>query len=176
MKTLFLALVVLASGITSAHAGNGNAAAGSQLEYSTTFELGTGEKKTLLIRVNPTLNVVSHGDAEIPSHGFYNYEVQGSVIENGTACPFTLLLFQENGAVRSTEAVLAAGIDRSGSLQTCSKLTLKLASLRALLNQTEGAISLYASGLNLPLAKSTLHFTRIYQEPVSSGNDPWHDY
>jgi hypothetical protein len=176
MKNLILVFAVLASGMTSAHAGGGYTAADSQLEYSTTFEIATGEKKTLLIRVNPTLNVVSHGDPEIPSHGFYNYEIQGSLIENGTNCPFSALLFQENGAAKSTEQVLAAGIDRSGSFQTCSKLTLKLASLRTLLNQSGGAISLFAPGLSLPLAKSTLSFTRMYQEPKSSGSDPWHDY
>ena len=176
MNKLILVLTVLASGMTSAYAGNGTLAAGSQLEYSTTFELSTGEKKDVLIRVNPTLNVVSHGDPEIPSHGFYNYEVKGTVIENGTNCAFTVLLFQENGPVQSTEQVLAAGIDRSEHLQLCSKLVLKITSVRALLNQTDGAVSLFAPGLKLPLAKSTLHFSRIYQEPASSSRDPWHDY
>ncbi|NDG84241.1 MAG: hypothetical protein EBX52_04285 [Proteobacteria bacterium] len=169
MKNLIFVLTGLLSLSTLARAE-------SRLEYSADFEISTGEKKSLTLRISPILSISGHGEPEIPSHGFYDYEVQGTVIENGTSCPFSVLLFQQNGPKMSTEQVLSGGIDRSETFQTCSKLSVKIASVRALLNRADSTVSLFASGLRLPLAKATLHFTRVYQEPVSTSSDPWHDY
>jgi len=169
---MMLSLAVLIVGASPAHAQTPSSP--SLREYSASFDLPTGEKKTITLRVDPAASVVAHGDPEIPSHGFYNYEVTGKVIENSATCPFTALLHQENGEALGTRQLLASGVDRSEAIQTCSKLILKIASVRALLSGSSASVSLYAPGLELPLAKGSLRFIRLYQEPVASGEDPWH--
>lgn len=142
-------------------------------EFSGFVRIDSGEAKRFILNVNLDLRVDRHGDPEIRDHGFNNYMVTGTVIEDSVRCPFEALLAQgsEEMGPRTTAQVFQSGADRTLSITLCSGLKMSMGSTRALLMDQTSKMDLYAPGLKQKIGQGTLSSGGIKTVPTPSMDD-----
>ena len=144
-------------------------------EFQASLSLCSGETKAVILQVNPELRVDRNGDPEIPNHGFHDYVVTGSILENGKSCAFEALLTQADGEAVNTRQILEMNTDRPYGIHLCSGLVLSTSSLRSLLIGADSKSELRASGIEKALGSGEIRFTgmKTVQEDESCV-DRWH--
>lgn len=130
-------------------------------EFQASIALCSGETKAVTLQVNPELRVDRNGDPEIPNHGFHDYVVTGSILENGKSCAFEALLTQADGKAMNTRQILDMNTDRPHGIRLCSGLLLSTSSLRSLLVGTNSKSELRAYGIEKALGTGEIRFSGI---------------
>lgn len=125
-------------------------------EFSAELLASNGETKSFTLQANTDLRVDRFGEPEIPSHGFYNYMVTGSIFESGKRCDFEALLAQGRGEAESTASLIKSGRDRPSVIKLCSGLQLSLPSTRALLLDSSFKAELISPGLSRSIGSGTM--------------------
>lgn len=125
-------------------------------EFNADFSVSNGEAKSFSLQANLDLRVDRFGEPEIPSHGFYNYVVTGTVLESGRRCDFEALLTQGRGEAESTSVLLKSGKDRPSVIKLCSGLSVSIMSTRSLLLDANLKAELYSPGLTKSIGSGTL--------------------
>jgi len=169
MKTnhTFLSLVALfANGnvIANAKARSVNFYRETEIQL-TVKTLNGDEVKKIRFYPYQNIEVVRHGEPEIESHGFYDYNVVMNVSEGNFSCKASVLLMQGTGDQLSTAEVLASKSDRSTRIRTCSGLGVSIPSVRSLLvaDGESLKVELFAPGILNPIGNGTA-VTRLFQE------------
>lgn len=136
-------------------------------EFTAKIYVTNGESKTVSLLVNTELEVVNHGEPEIPAHGHRDYNVTGTVVEGDKRCDFGLLLTQGFETLATTSQILAGNADRSGVIRLCSGLMLSVSSVKALMGEKEMEMNLHAKGLTKAIGTGPVKFEglKIVPEP-----------
>jgi len=164
MKSVIVAGLVIMSGFAlSSHAQVSSVLGDHYREFTAKIALTSGSLKKISLQVNREVLVSSFGDADIPDHGFYNYNVTGSVIENGKTCSFEVLLTQGNGVIRDSDMIVKSGADREDSFKLCSGGTLTVKSVRALLIGGSTLAELHAGGVSKDEGQGVINFERMHE-------------
>jgi hypothetical protein len=123
------------------------------------------EVKKLRFYPYQNIEVVRHGEPEIESHGFYDYNVVMNVSEGNLSCKTSVLLMQGSGDQLSTAEVLASKSDRGTRIRTCSGLGVSIPSVRSLLIAEGETLKadLFAPGILNPIGTGTA-VTRLLQD------------
>ncbi len=171
-KILFLSLAALPS-LALAQVSTQTGA--TYREFQASISLCSGETKTVTLQVNPELRVDRNGDPEIPYHGFHDYVVTGSILENGKSCDFEALLTQADGTAVNTRQILDMNTDRAYGIRLCSGLILSTSSLRSLLTGTNSKSELRAPGIEKAIGTGEIQYKgmQTIQEDESCV-DRWH--
>ena len=163
MKLAFTLGFLIAGLTSSAHAQVTTKVGAHYREYQMRAAIANGETKTATLQINTDVEVSALGDPEIgASHGFYNYNITGSVVEGEQSCNIDLLISQSTGATKLTTAeVLSSGADRSGAIKLCSGLILDLGSVRTLLRDATMTVSLRVPELSKAIGTGFVTFSKI---------------
>lgn len=169
----FVFISVLAFGILNltANAQVTNVPGAKYREFVANINIASGEVKNVLVQVNTDLRVDRFGDPEIPSHGFFNYTVTGSVVEGEQTCAFEELLTQGDAQQESLDSILKSHRDRSGSIKLCSGLSIETVSIRSLLVDSALMIGLKAPGLSKKIGTGSITSSGLKTVPTPSYDD-----
>lgn len=171
MKTALILGFLIVGLNTAAQAQVTNVPGKQYREYEANLTASNGESKGLILQVNTELRVDTYGDPEIPSHGFYNYSVTGSIVEGSQTCAFEALLTQGKLKLETDAEIMKSLRDRSAQIKLCSGLILELASVRTLLVDASLMVGLKTPGLEKRIGTGTITSNGLKTIPEPSYDD-----